>query len=171
MNSTVDDTVVPFGKAEFQKVMRTVASGVTVITTAHDGQTHGMTATAFSSVSADPPTVLIVVNKSTRTHPILSAGRRFVVNLLAEDQTWIGERFAGKLDQQFETVEHRLNDHGIPVLAGNVANLECEVSVETDAGTHTIFIGRVLAADASDSAPLVYHDGRFKSVVPLARAC
>lgn len=156
-DSAIDDSA-------FRSIMRTMVNGVTVITTSHDGHIHGMTATAFSSVSAEPPTVLIVLNRSTRTHPLVSASRHFVVNLLAQDQVDIGNRFAGKLDDQFEGVPHALNAEGIPLIEGVVATLECETVNELSVGTHTIFIGRVLRGSRSQTMPLVYHDGSFKAV-------
>lgn len=149
---------------QFRSIMRSMVAGVTVITTSHEGHLHGMTATAFSSVSAEPPTVLIVLNRSTRTHPLVSASRHFVVNLLAEHQIELGQRFAGKLDDQFDGIAYTLNEHGVPVLDGAVASLECETIDEMNVGTHTIFIGRVLKGDRSQVSPLVYHDGRYKMV-------
>lgn len=149
---------------QFRAIMRSMVAGVTVITTSHEGHLHGMTATAFSSVSTAPPTVLIVLNRSTRTHPLVSASRHFVINLLAADQVELGQRFAGKLDDQFAGIAHTLNEHGVPVLEGAVASLECETIDEMDVGTHTIFIGRVLKGERSQTAPLVYHDGSYKVV-------
>jgi len=79
---------------DFKQLMRAVASSVAVITTFLDGKPHGMTATAFSSVSANPPTVLIVLNKGTRTHPLITQSRRFVVNMLHKEQVALGMRFS-----------------------------------------------------------------------------
>lgn len=153
----------------FRSIMRTMVAGVTVITTAHEGRPHGMTATAFSSVSAEPPTVLIVLNRSTRTHPLVAASKHFVVNFLAEDQVAIGQRFAGKLDDQFDGVSYTLSAHGVPRLDGATASLECETLSELDVGTHTIFIGKVIDGSASGAAPLIYHDGDYKMVAARAR--
>jgi flavin reductase (DIM6/NTAB) family NADH-FMN oxidoreductase RutF len=149
---------------QFRSIMRSMVAGVTVITTSHEGQLHGMTATAFSSVSAEPPTVLIVLNRSTRTHPLVSASRHFVVNLLSESQVELGKRFAGKIENQFDGIAHTLNDEGVPVINGAVASLECETINEMNVGTHTIFIGKVVRGGCSETAPLVYHDGSYKVV-------
>ena len=148
----------------FRSIMRTFVNGVTVITTSRDGHIHGMTATAFSSVSADPPAVLVVLNKSTRTHPLVRASRRFTVNLLAEDQVELSKRFAGKLESPFDGVDYELSEHGVPMLLGVLAALECETLYELDVGTHTIFVGRVLDGARSETTPLVYHDGSYMSV-------
>lgn len=157
-------TMEPIDPLRFRSIMRTLVSTVTVITTSRQGGIHGMTATAFASVSADPPTVLIVLNKTTRTHPLISASGRFAVNLLAEDQVELGNRFAGKHETPFDGIAHELSAHGIPLLAGALAALECETVQEVDAGTHTIFIGRVLSGARSEAAPLAYHDGRYTSI-------
>jgi len=159
-----------FDDTQFRAIMRSMAVGVTVITTAHEGHKHGMTATAFSSVSADPPSVLIVLNRSTRTHPILSAGRHFVVNLLAEHQIDISQRFSAKIDDQFDGIGYSENREGIPVLKESVANLECEIMAEMDVGTHTIFIGKVTNGTVSAVKPLIYHDGNYKAVAHLTAA-
>jgi flavin reductase len=123
----------------FRSIMRTFVNGVTVITTSRDGHIHGMTATAFSSVSADPPAVLVV-------------------------QVELSKRFAGKLESPFDGVDYELSEHGVPMLLGVLAALECETLDELDVGTHTIFVGRVLDGARSETTPLVYHDGSYMSV-------
>ncbi|BCH29349.1 flavin reductase [Mesorhizobium sp. L-8-10] len=126
-----------------------------------------MTATAFSSVSADPAMVLIVLNRSTRTHPLVMASGHFVINLLSESQIGLGQRFAGKLDNQFDGVPYRLTERGAPVLEGVAASLECETVREIDMGTHTIFVGQVVSGHGSDALPLIYHEGSYKAVSTL----
>jgi flavin reductase len=155
---------IAFDAQRFRSIMRSMVAGVTVITTSHEGRAHGMTATAFSSVSAEPPTILIVLNRSTRTHPLLSASRHFVVNLLAEDQIELGQRFAGKHDNQFDGVSCAENEFGVPVIEGSAASLECVTVGEMNVGTHTVFIGRVTGGGVSAISPLVYHDGSYKVV-------
>lgn len=160
----VKETHEVIDSAHFRSIMRTLVNGVTVITTSTEGRLHGMTATAFSSVSAEPPTVLVVLNKSTRTHPLIRSSRRFAVNVLAQDQVELSNRFAGKHDSPFDGVDHALSEHGIPMLSGVLAALECETVQEMDVGTHTIFVGRVVNGARFETAPLVYHDGSYRSV-------
>lgn len=148
----------------FRAVMRQLAGGVTVITTLHDGNPHGFTATAFCSVCAEPPTVLIVVNRTARTHPHIDARRHFAVNILADDQTALANRFAGKLENQFDGMAYTIPDGGAPVFEGVSAHLQCVVSSRLDIGTHTIFIGDVVGGGTSESDPLVYHAARFGRV-------
>jgi flavin reductase (DIM6/NTAB) family NADH-FMN oxidoreductase RutF len=148
----------------FKAVMRQLAGGVTVITTADGGEPHGFTATAFCSVCAEPPTVLIVVNRTSRTHPHIDARRRFAVNILADDQQELADRFAGKRNDQFEGVSYAVPEDGAPVFDGVSAHLQCLVTSRLDVGTHTIFIGDVVGGGTSDSGPLVYHAARYGRV-------
>ncbi|ODA67741.1 FMN reductase (NADH) NtaB [Methyloligella halotolerans] len=145
----------------FRAVMRQLAGGVTVITTVDEGKPHGFTATAFCSVCAEPPTVLIVVNRTARTHPHIDARRHFAVNLLADSQTDLANRFAGKMENQFDGMSYTIPEDGAPVFDGVAAQLQCIVSSRLDVGTHTIFIGDVVGGGTSESGPLVYHSARF----------
>jgi flavin reductase len=148
----------------FKLVMRNIASSVAVITVEHEGRKHGMTATAVCSVSAAPPTILIVINHSARTHPIISEARRFTVNILAAHQAELAGRFSEKHPDPFDGVGHRGAIYG-PVLEDAAAYVECETRAEMQAGSHTIFIGVVMGGDATKSAPLLYHEGEYKSLV------
>ncbi|WP_442581201.1 flavin reductase [Mesorhizobium sp. ASY16-5R] len=150
----------------FRALMRRIASSVAVITTAHDGHLHGMTATALASVSADPARLLIVVNRSTRSHPLISASRNFTVNMLAETQRELGTRFSSRGDDQFEGVDYEIAGTGGPILKGAAAHLECRLVSETDMGTHTIFVGEIVGGALSAANPLLYHDGAYKRLTP-----
>lgn len=148
----------------FKAVMRKLAGTVAVFATASEGGLHGMTATALCSVSADPPTVLIVVNRSARTHPHIRRKQAFTVNLLADDQLAVAELFAAKSDDPFAEVAHRRLHDGCPVIDGAAAYLHCTVQSQHDVGTHTIFIGRLVDAGAGAGQPLVYQDGKYGHV-------
>lgn len=160
------EKITPIDVGMFRTVMRHVASSVAVITTSHGGNLHGMTATAVSSVSASPPRILIVVNRSTRSHSLISGSRNFIVNILADHQRNLGERFSSKSDNRFEDVEHHLGWRGTPILTGAAAHLECNLVSETEAETHTIFIGEVVGGGVSGASPLLYHDGAYKGLTP-----
>lgn len=151
----------------FRSVMRQLVGGVTVITTANEGKPHGFTATAVCSVCSEPPTVLIVVNRTSRTHPHIDARRRFAVNMLAADQRHIADMFAGKRDDQFDEMTYTTPDNGGPVFEGVAAFLQCVVNSRLDVGTHTIFIGEVIGGGTSDSGPLIYHSARYGLVKQL----
>ena len=144
----------------FKAVMRRLAGAVVVITANNNGSLYGMTATAFCSVCADPPTVLIIVNRSTRTHPHIQTTRKFAVNILSDRQRDIAERFAGKLSDQFAGVDYSVPADGSPVFIGAAASLQCEVTQCIEIGTHTVFIARVADADAAELTPLLYHSAQ-----------
>jgi flavin reductase (DIM6/NTAB) family NADH-FMN oxidoreductase RutF len=154
---------VPASTDEFRAAMRRFATGVAIVTTSLDGRIHGFTVNAFASVSADPPTVLICVNRSATAHPLISASQRFCVNILALDQRGLAERFAGgEPRSRFEGVPYEIGPSGSPILAGTVAHVDCTVTEELTASTHTIFLGKVLDAGSRDVAPLGYFDREYR---------
>ena len=151
-----------FDEKVFKAVMRKLAGTTCIISTGSDDDgLHGLTATAVCSVSAEPPTVLVVVNRTSRTHPHIDANKAFTVNLLAEGQNEIAELFASKSPDQFSSVEHRRLEDSCPVVAGAAAFLHCHVRHQHDVGTHTIFIGEVVDGGVTADKPLVYYDSRF----------
>ena len=156
--------------AAFRSVMRSLAASVTVVTTAHEGVLRGLTATAMCSVSAEPPTVLVVVNRSAQSHGLIAASQFFIVNILADDQQWLAEQFGSKTPTPFAGVGYRHAPAGGPVLHGTAGYLECSVIGANDVGTHTIFVGVVNAGARSGRLPLLYHDGRYGLFAPLLAA-
>lgn len=145
----------------FRTVMRQLAGCVTVITTEENGTLYGFTATAVCSVCAEPPTILIAVNKTARTHPHIDRKGAFAVNIMADGQKSIAEHFATKGENQFASVEHRLSERGVPLIKGAAAQLECEIQQRISIGTHTVFVGQVVGTDVEAVTPLVYHDARY----------
>lgn len=154
---------MPASTEDFRAALRRFATGVTIVTTAHDDRIHGFTANAFASVSAEPPTILICVNRTARAHPLITASGRFCVNLLAAEQRALAERFSsGDPIQRFDGVAHHPGPSGSPVLEGTLAHLDCTLAEEFSAATHTIFIGTVLEAGFADGAPLGYFDRAYR---------
>jgi flavin reductase (DIM6/NTAB) family NADH-FMN oxidoreductase RutF len=148
---------------DFRTVMRRFPTGVTVVTTSLDGALKGFTANAFSSVSADPPMVLICVNRQSRSHPVIAQAGRFCVNILRLDQQEIAERFATRETvDPFATIPFSLAATGSPVLDGVLGYFDCELAEEHSAGTHTIFIGNVVACASHQGAPLGYFDAAYR---------
>lgn len=126
----------------------------------------GITLSAFTSVSADPPTVLVCVNREARSYLYISQSRIFCVNLLAAGQGELARHFAsGVRERQFEGVEYTTDVTGAPVIAGSVGHFDCEVTHEHHAGSHSIFIGRVLACASRPGNPLGYYEGGFHDFV------
>ncbi len=149
----------------FRRAMRSFSAGVTVITSRHHGHDHGMTATAFASLTADPPSVMIAVNRAARSHPLLAGSGAFGVNILSERQRAVSERFAAAGEDQFAGLTYRHGPMGVPVLDGCVAHAVCRVAERHDFGSHSVFFGQVVECAATPRRPLLYHDGAYGSVV------
>ncbi len=142
--------------------MRHFPTGVTVVTSVREGEPRGLTVSAFSSVSIDPPLVLICINREARSYLFISESKVFCVNILSGDQQQLAERFASKMRQnQFEGVPFETGSTGAAIIRGTVAHLECEVAEEHHAGTHSIFIGRVVSCASRPGSPLGYYSGAF----------
>ena len=163
--------------ATFRQALGQWPSGVTVVTTVVDGAWHGMTASSFSSVSLDPPLVSFSVARAAASHDRIASSGVFAVNILAKDQVELGKRFAGMVPgvaDRFEGLAATTAETGCPLLPDVLAWLDCEVRHAYEGGDHTIFVGEVLAAEASRVAPpLLYHSrvwGQFADVLPEAVA-
>jgi flavin reductase len=162
---------IPHQGAAFRDAMRRFATTVSVISCASGGCRHGMSATAVTSLSVDPPALLVCVNKSTATHRVLSRGGRFCVNVLRSFHSQVSQAFSGKLkgEDRFRVGAWQETDDGLPFLGDAQANLFCEIDRITDYGTHTIFIGRVYSAIVhADVDPLLYQDGKYVIARPVS---
>jgi flavin reductase (DIM6/NTAB) family NADH-FMN oxidoreductase RutF/DNA-binding GntR family transcriptional regulator len=148
---------------EFRDVIGHFASGVTVITAMHDGERRGTTASAVSSLSLEPPMVLICLNKTSATARAVAAARRFAVNILGEDQAEEAMRFAKRADagDKFAGIAVSAGDQGEPLLANALATLECHVAEQVTGGTHLVFLAEVERASARTGSPLAYFRGQF----------
>jgi flavin reductase (DIM6/NTAB) family NADH-FMN oxidoreductase RutF len=152
----------PLEPSEFRNVIGHFASGVTVITTTADGRRHGTTASAVTSLALEPPMLLVCMNRESATGLAMAKSCAFAVNILGEEHGELAIRFARKGDDKFEGVEIADGQRGQPLLAGAIAHLECRVTEQVAAGTHTVFIAEVEAATAQVGAPpLAYYRGRF----------
>lgn len=147
---------------EFRHIVGHFASGVTVITTALGDQWFGTTASAFSSLSLEPPSVLVCLNHSSATNPAIAEAGRFAVNILADNQTHLARRFATRGPRKFDGVAAATDPAtGIPLIEGALATLVCEVMDAPVGGTHTVYFGRVVQAHAGVGSPLTYFRGQF----------
>jgi flavin reductase (DIM6/NTAB) family NADH-FMN oxidoreductase RutF/DNA-binding GntR family transcriptional regulator len=145
----------------FRDVIGRFASGVTVITTAVDGAGYGTTASAVSSLSMEPPMLLVCLNRSSETQAAVTKAGVFGVNILAEGQEELAYRFARKGADKFAGVTLENGRTGVPLISDALANLECQLSESVTGGTHTVFLARVAVAKGRDGAPLTYFRGRF----------
>lgn len=156
---------MPVTSDEFRAALSRFPSGVTVVTTCDaDGRFHGITVSAFCSVSLEPPRVLICVEKTTGSHLALESSKLFVVNILSTGQRDLSERFASLIENKFEGLDFETTIDGLPVLLGCIATLECRVTASYDGGDHSIFVGEVDNAAAGDGDPILYFRGDYRTI-------
>jgi len=150
---------------DFRRGMRQLAASVTIVTVVRDDMREGLTATAVTSISAEPPHLLVCVNASATAHEHMHKTGAFCLNVLAREQEPIAKRFAGmdgsSRTERFDLGQWSQLTTGAPALEGALANFDCIVVREIEAATHTIFIGRVLAIRTRQGQPLIYGDGQF----------
>lgn len=144
----------------FRAVLGRFASGVTVLTMRHEGHDHGMTVTAFCSVSLEPPLVLACVERTASFHPYLALERAFAVNILSSGQEALSRRFSGPADR-FEGVGYTRAQNGAPLLDDALAHLECRVEALHPGGDHTVCLARVESAVVRPERPLLYYRGGY----------
>jgi flavin reductase (DIM6/NTAB) family NADH-FMN oxidoreductase RutF len=155
---------MPIDEAAFRQAMSHFPSGVTVVTTEHDGRSYGMTVASFASLSLRPPLVLICVEKSVKTHDAIIAARKFGVSILSSGQAEISSRFASRIDDKFAGVEVTAGELGVPLIAGALTTLECRVHDQLPGGDHTIFVGEVVDARTRDGIPLLYFRSGYREM-------
>lgn len=149
-----------------RRTMRQWATGVAVVSSRSDGRIHGMTVSSFTSVSLDPPLVLVSLENQARTHAMVTDSGVFAVSVLEEDQREISDIFAGRVsddENRFEGQEFTLSETGCPILEGSLAYLDCQVQSAERGGTHTVFLGLVLAAEPlRQGRPLLYYNQDYR---------
>ena len=149
-------------------IMRQWASGVTIVTAMHEGQSHGMTVSSFTSISLTPPSVLIALERGVRTHSLVTASGSFGVSVLAENQQALSELFAQRNIPDLEHIEQIdlfFLKTGSPLLRESIANLDCRVSTRYEVGTHTVFLGEVVDYFiGKPQSPLLYFDRSYATI-------
>ncbi|WP_179405119.1 flavin reductase family protein [Burkholderia guangdongensis] len=151
-------------RADMLLAMRRLARSVAVITCAHEGQRYSMSATAVDSLSTEPPSLLICVNRATSMYQALDAGVDFCVNVLSARHEGIAIDCGGRLkgEARFTTGDWQMSSHGVPYLHDAQASLVCAQDGRFEYGTHTVFIGRIKEVQVTgDVDPLVYLDGAY----------
>jgi flavin reductase (DIM6/NTAB) family NADH-FMN oxidoreductase RutF len=156
-----------FDSRELRRVLGAFATGVTVITTTDgEGRFHGVTANSFSSVSLDPPLVLWSQAVKSQSHSTFFTAERFAVNILAEDQIELSNRFAKSSPEKFAGLGVDIGRGGIPLLHGCGARLQCRVVSRVPGGDHTIYIGEVESIERAERKPLVFGNGQYLRTAP-----
>ena len=157
----------PLTDQTLRKMRGLFASGVTVVTTVHEGQLRGVTVSAFSSLSLNPPLVLICLANESESREWIAESGVFAVNILGDEQEFLSERFAARapiVNTRFEGVPYHTAITGSPLLAESPAWYDCRVAAVHDGGDHTIFIGLVEAIGfgAESKPPLLYFANRYQ---------
>ena len=158
MTASVDD---------FKKALQLWASGVSVVTTSSEKfGIQGMTVTAFSSVSINPPQILVCINDSADTGVGIHESKYFAVNVLKSDQQDLSNQFAGGSNQQqrFENTDWKAGITGAPILNNSLMSLDCKVVEKVLAGTHWIIIGEVQECVCRSGDPLLYYRGAYRQL-------
>lgn len=160
-------------QANFRKVMRSLASGVSIVATGIGPARRGMVVSAFSSLSMDPPSVIVSINKSAESHGEILRSRRFSVSVLGVEHVELATTFSGqdgsKGASRFTKGNWKLDGSEPPLLIDAVASMQCRVVGMHDFATHTIFIGLVSKMAArEESSALVYHEGGYACLKRLA---
>ena len=152
-------------------MMGRFATGVTVVAARHGPLLAGMTANAIASISLDPPLLMVSINRRSETHAAIVGSHSFGVSVLGEDQQAIAECFAlsttaAKLQRFCDAPWHEA-ETGSPILNGAIAYLDCRLSESHAVGTHTIFIGEIVAAGSEEgSDPLLWFGSRYRRIAP-----
>ena len=164
----------PISRTDFIAGMRDVSASVTVVTTDGPAGRHGATVSAFCSVSADPPSLLVCLNASSRVAEAVLKNERFCVNVLREGQQAVANRFAGLDDatlcDRFEGIEFSSDLGGVPVLAGSTA-FSCSVASVVEKGSHFVILGDVDQLQVTGATPQTYWAGTYRTIAPTAPAC
>ncbi len=138
------------------------ATGVTVITTRDkDGTPFGLTANAFTSLSLDPPWVLICIDNGAQCYSCFEESKVFAINILSEEQEEIARRFATKGIEKFAGIKWRKSEKGLALIEGSVGYIECKIVQRYEGGDHTIYVGEIVSANASGDRPLVFFKGNY----------
>lgn len=167
--SNHEGTIDPALVDDFRAAMRRVASSVTVITSGTGNDRRGLTATAVCSLSMTPPSILVCVNRFGEAHEAIQATGAFCVNILADEDQPVAERFAGQAfgTEKFDGAPWTVMTSGAPSLESALASIDCLVSEASQTESHTVFFGRVVGVRLNpEKCPLVHFDRQFVSIRP-----
>lgn len=162
---------MPISADQLRHAMRRWASGVTIVSASHEGALHGMTVSSFTSLSLDPPLVLVSLERSTRTHAMVAGSGSFGISILTSEQQAISDRFARARTERggrFEGLKTFELETGAPLINGSMVCLDCRLADTLRAGTHTLFVGEVVAiAEGDEAPPLLYYAQAYREISDL----
>lgn len=154
-------TMTALDPAAMRAAMGRFATGVAVITTSADGVPHGMTVNSLTSVSLDPPMLLVCFTSGARTMDAVAASGRFAVNVLGARQEPVSDAFARRGEDHFDGAELPVHESGVPLIPGALAVAVCAVDRVVDAGDHVVVFGLVEDVEHRDGAPLLFFGGGY----------
>ena len=151
---------------QLRRVMGHFATGVTVITTCDShGNVYGLTANAITSVSLEPPLLLICIDRKAETFAHFYDSKAFTVNILTEEQQELSSRFAKSGGDKFSGLSHRTGRCGTPIIDGCLGYIECRIVATHEAGDHVIHIGQVECAEVNAARPLLFYQGQYRKIL------
>ena len=164
----MSDTAID--SAKFRQVLGSYPTGVCAITAmGPDGAPSGLVVGTFTSVSLDPPLVGFLPDKSSSSWPLIERAGHFCVNVLGSDQQHVCRQLAAKGSEKFTGLDTSLSEHGHPVIAGSIAQIDCDIHAVIDAGDHWFVVGHVLSLDVlRDGDPMLFYRGRYGGFAELA---
>jgi 3-hydroxy-9,10-secoandrosta-1,3,5(10)-triene-9,17-dione monooxygenase reductase component len=155
-------TTATFDTRAFRSALGVFPTGVAIVTTrAADGSLVGLTINSFSSLSLDPPLVLWSLNSNSPSLSMFRDGSHFTVNILAQEQANLSQRFASRIPDKFQGIEFRTGAGGTPLIVDCAAWLECRTHSHQDAGDHILFIGEVERFERTEKKPLIFCGGKY----------
>lgn len=151
---------------EFKDTLKLWASGVSVVTVSSESGEEGLTATSFTSVSMDPPHILVCIKDSSETGDSILAGKKFAVNILTREQEQVSNQFAGgaSMEERFASVKWHKGDLGMPVLDEALASIECTVVHQVKLGTHWVVVGEIQNTQCNEGNPLLYFNSAYQGI-------
>ncbi|MGE5251848.1 MAG: flavin reductase family protein [Bacteroidota bacterium] len=162
----METLVMTLDPEQLRRSMRAWSSGVTIVTANHKGDRHGMTVSSFTSVSLEPPLIVVSLHTDSRTHRLISASGAFAVNILSAGQQALSERFSGggaAQDDRFAGVDTETLITGAPAFTESLAVLDCRVRQEIPVGMNTLFLAEVVGTRGDgEGQPLVYHNRQYR---------
>ena len=155
----------PVSSEEFRRACGRFATGVTIATVFDaEGQPHGLTVSSFTSVSLVPPLISVCLGHAISLIDTFRAADFFGINILADDQQHLSERFARKGHARFQGVDWTPGANGVPLIDGVLAAIECQVDRRIPVGDHDIFVGMIVATRVRDGAPLLHFAGEYRKI-------
>ncbi len=147
---------------EIRDIFGHFATGVTVVTTRDGaGSPFGLTVNAFTSLSLNPPLVVVCIDKAAQCYSCFEESKVFAVNVLSEDQEELSRRFATKGIEKFGEIKWHRGENNVPLLDGSIGTIECKIVNSYEGGDHTIYLGEIVSANASEDRPLLFFKGKY----------